>query len=118
MVTKTKLPQAVQGTITNLEMAGNTVWCIASPAIANGPWGQPFDTQKDQGLPTSECRLWIVLYKLPNFRRVYGYQWEQWTHSNEPKPRPIVRTSDWVWVLEDGKKHWNELVAKGWTRIV
>jgi hypothetical protein len=114
MATKTKLPKGtpkdlpseIAKKIAYLRGKGNSVWCIQSPVI------HPLHSNM------GDCRLWIVLYKPPHYRKIYGYQWERWQMPNEANPRQLVETTDWVWNHDYAQKEWEKLVAKGWTRIV
>lgn len=109
--TKTRLPkglpQSLAWEIARVRKAGNDAWVITKTDIVpNGPSGR------------SHVQLWILLFKLSHHRKVYGKQWEQWTHKYETAPRAAVCTTDWVWNQDYAHEQWEKLVQKGWERIV
>lgn len=113
MSTKTKtrlpkgLPQGLAWEIARVRKAGNDAWVITSGSI-----------ESPVGNQNPKYQLWVLLFKLPHHRKVYGKQWEQWTHPNETAPRAAVCTTDWVWNQDYAHKEWERLVGRGWERIV
>ena len=109
--TKTRLPkglpQSLAWEIARVRKAGNQAWVITKTDIVpNGSGGR------------SSVQLWILLFKLPQHRKVDGKQWEQWTHPNETAPRAGVLTTDWQWSQDYARLRWEKLVGQGWERIV
>lgn len=103
----TGLPQSLAWEIARVRKAGNSAWVITkADIVANGSGGR------------SSVQLWILLFKLPQHRKVYGLQWEQWTHQNETAPRAAHCTTDWVWNQDYAHTRWEKLVGQGWERIV
>lgn len=113
MSTKTKtrlpkgLPQGLAWEIARLRKAGNDAWVITKADIVPNGSGS-----------RSRVQLWILLFKLPHHRKVYGKQWEQWTHTNETAPRAAHCTTDWEWNQDYAHGQWEKLVKQGWERIV
>lgn len=109
--TKTKLPkglpQAIAWEIARKRKEGNSVWVLHNPRVP---------VPAALGHAGSDCRLWIMFYKMPNHRKLHGYQWEQWDHHSYTTP--VTRTSDWEWNRDYAHKQWEALVEDGWVRIV